>query len=129
MSCCESTLVWAFEWKHLRMNIIAIKTLRDFWKEHPRAERPLHVLYNRLRAQDWNGPQEIKDAFGGTVSFVEDNRVISDISGNKFRVIVAFAYPYKRGLIKFVGTHAQYDKIRAGSHNDEYQTDQNRTGL
>ena len=47
------------------------------------------------------------------MDFVGDNRVIFDVGGNKYRVIVAFAYPYKRGLIKFVGTHAEYDKINA----------------
>jgi len=95
------------------MNIIAVRTLRDFWREHPQAEKPLRVLYNRLTSQEWRGPQEIKDAFGATVDFVGDNRVIFDVSGNKFRVIIAFAFNYKRGMIKFVGTHAQYDKIDA----------------
>ena len=66
-------------------------------------------LYKRLESQDWGGPQEIKDEFGTTVDFVGDNRVIFNVSGNKYRVIIAFAYPYRRGLIKFVGTHAQYD--------------------
>lgn len=95
------------------MNIIAVRTLRDFWGDHPQAEKPLRVLYNRLTSQEWSGPQEIKDAFGTTVDFVGDNRVIFDISGNKYRVIIAFAYAYRRGLIKFVGTHADYDKIDA----------------
>ena len=95
------------------MNIIAVKTLRTFWVRHPQSEKPLRVLYNRLVAQDWNGPQEIKDAFGATVDFVGDNRVIFDVSGNKYRVIIAFAYAYKRGMIKFVGTHSEYDKIDA----------------
>jgi len=96
------------------MNIIAVRTLREFWAKHPQSEKPLRVLYNRLISTNWNGPQEIKDAFGGTVDFVGDNRVIFDVSGNKYRVIIAFAYAYNRGLIKFVGTHAEYDKIDAG---------------
>ena len=66
----------------------------------------MRVLYNRLIATDWAGPQEIKQAFGTSADFVGDNRVIFDVSGNKYRVIIAFAYAYKRGLIKFVGTHA-----------------------
>lgn len=95
------------------MNIIAVRTLRDFWRAHPQAEKPLRLLYNRLTSQEWSGPQEIKDAFGTTVDFVGDNRVIFDISGNKYRVIIAFAYAYRRGLIKFVGSHADYDRIDA----------------
>lgn len=78
------------------MNIIAVRTLRDFWRVHPQAEKPLRVLYNILSSQEWNGPQDIKDMFGITVDFVGDNRVIFDISGNKYRVIIAFAYAYKR---------------------------------
>lgn len=95
------------------MNIIAVRTLRAFWKVHPQAERPLRALHNRLTSQDWAGPQDVKAAFGSTVDFVGDNRVIFDISGNKYRVIITFAYTYRRGLIKFVGTHAEYDKIDA----------------
>jgi mRNA interferase HigB len=95
------------------MNIIAVRTLREFWQKHPQAERPLRVLYNRLIAHDWAGPQEIKQTFGATVDFVGDNRVIFDVGGNKYRVIIAFAYTYRRGMIKFVGTHAEYDKVDA----------------
>lgn len=49
--------------------------------------------------------------FGASVDFVADNRIIFDISGNKYRLIVHVAYPFRRVLIKFVGTHAEYDKI------------------
>ncbi len=49
--------------------------------------------------------------FGNSVDFVADNRVIFDIAGNRYRLIVHVAYPYKRVLIKFVGTHADYDRI------------------
>ncbi len=51
--------------------------------------------------------------FGSSVDFVADNRIIFDISGNKFRLIVHVAYAYQRVLIKFVGTHADYDRIDA----------------
>lgn len=95
------------------MNIIAVRTFREFWRKHPQAEKPLRVLYNRLISRDWSGPHEIKAVFGASVDFVGDNRVIFDVSGNKYRVIIAFAYAYKRGLIKFVGTHAEYDRINA----------------
>lgn len=51
--------------------------------------------------------------FGGNVDFVGDNRVIFDIGGNKYRLIVHVAYAYGRVLVKFVGTHADYDAIDA----------------
>ena len=57
------------------------------------------------------GPADIKVQFGTTVDFVGDNRVIFNIGGNKYRLIVHFAYAYQRALIKFVGTHKEYDKI------------------
>lgn len=95
------------------MNIIAVRTLREFWRSHPQSEKPLRLLYGRLTAENWNGPQDIKRAFGPAVDFVVDNRAIFDVSGNKYRVVIAFAYAYNRGLIKFVGTHAEYDRIDA----------------
>ncbi len=63
-----------------------------------------------IKAQ-WSGPADIKRMFGANVDFVGDNRVIFDIGGNKYRLIVHVAYGYKRVLVKFVGTHAEYDRI------------------
>jgi mRNA interferase HigB len=62
---------------------------------------------------EWRGPVDIKSMFGSNVDFVGDNRVIFDIAGNKYRLVVYVAYSFKRVLIKFVGTHADYDKINA----------------
>lgn len=93
------------------MQIIAKSTLRTFWEREPRAEVPLRAWYAVASRADWAGPADVKAAFGTTVDFVGDNRVIFDIGGNKFRLIVHFAYPYRRALIKFVGTHKDYDRI------------------
>jgi mRNA interferase HigB len=93
------------------MQIIARCTLRQFWESHPTAEVPLRLWFARAKAADWIGPAEIKTMFGANVDFVPDNRVIFDIGGNKFRLIVHVAYAYRRVLIKFVGTHAEYDSI------------------
>ena len=60
---------------------------------------------------DWTGPADIKAAFGTTVDFIGDNRVIFDIGGNKYRLVAHVAYKFHRVLIKFVGTHKEYDKI------------------
>jgi mRNA interferase HigB len=64
------------------------------------------------RAQ-WHRPSDVKAMFGTTVDFVGDNRVVFDISGNKYRLVAHVAFPYKRVLIKFVGTHGEYDRIDA----------------
>lgn len=93
------------------MQVIARKALKDFWTRHHQAEIPLTTWYLAVSKADWTGPADIKDAFGTSVDFVGDNRVIFDIGGNKFRLIVHVAYKFHRVLIKFVGTHKEYDKI------------------
>ncbi|ARC90226.1 type II toxin-antitoxin system HigB family toxin [Rhodovulum sp. MB263] len=93
------------------MQIIAKSTLRTFWQKEPRAEVPLKAWHAVVSRADWTGPADVKAAFGTTVDFVGDNRVIFDIGGNKYRLIVHVAYPFRRVLIKFVGTHKDYDKI------------------
>lgn len=92
-------------------NVIARRTLHAFWKKHPRAKAPLAIWFQVFSKGDWHGPADIKAAFGNNVDFVGDNRVIFDIGGNKYRLIVRMAYPFKTALIKFVGTHQEYDKI------------------
>ena len=93
------------------MQVTAKSTLRTFWLREPRAEAPLQTWYAIADKADWAGPADVKRDFGTTVDFVGDNRVIFDIGGNKYRLIVHFAYPYRRVLIKFIGTHKEYDRI------------------
>ncbi len=93
------------------MQIIAKRTLRLFWERHNRAEIPLRAWYAIVDRAEWRGPADVKKMFGTTVDFVGDNRVIFDIGGNKFRLVVHVAYAYGRVLVKFVGTHAEYDRI------------------
>jgi len=93
------------------VQIIARARLRAFWEREPRAETPLRAWYAVATKADWSGPADVKKTFGASVDFIGDNRVIFDIGGNRFRLIVHFAYPYRRGLIKFVGSHADYDRI------------------
>ena len=98
------------------MQIIALRTLKLFWEAHPQAETPLRTWYAMVSKVAWTGPAAIKGQFGNTVDFVADNRVIFDIGGNKFRLVVFVAYRARRVLIKFVGTHAEYDKIDPVTH-------------
>ena len=94
------------------MQIIAKRTLKLFWETHPQAELPLRAWHTEVSKAEWTGPADVKAGFG-SASFVGDNRVIFNISGNKFRLIVHVAYAYRRVLVKFVGTHAEYDSINA----------------
>lgn len=93
------------------MQIIAKRTLRQFWERYSRAEVPLKNWYQVVDKASWNTPADVKRMFGATVDFIGDNRLIFDIGGNKYRLVVHVAYVFKRVLIKFVGTHAEYDAI------------------
>lgn len=93
------------------MQVSAKRTLKVFWIRHSQAETPLRVWYASVSRSEWSGPADVTAEFGATVDFIGDNRLIFDIAGNKYRLIVHVAYAYQRVLIKFVGTHADYDKI------------------
>ena len=93
------------------MQVISKRVLREFWSAYPAAQRLLETWYRLVSKADWTGPADVKAMFGTTVDFVGDNRIIFDIGGNKYRLIVRVAYPFKRLMIKFVGTHAEYDRI------------------
>lgn len=108
------------------MQVLSRATLRSFWQRHRAAERPLQTWLAIVERETWSGPADVKSKFGGNVDFVADNRAIFDIGGNKFRLIVYVAYRYRRVLVKFIGTHAEYDKIDPETV-DEYSTHQKRS--
>ena len=93
------------------MQIIALRTLREFWERHRQAETPIRDWFVRVRRAEWTGPADVKAQFGTVVDLVADNRVIFDLGGNKYRLVVHVAYRHKRVLVKFIGTHQEYDKI------------------
>ncbi len=65
----------------------------------------------RVCRSQWSWPADVKTEFGATVDFIGDNRLIFDIGGNRYRLVVHVAYTHKRVLVNFVGTHAEYDRI------------------
>lgn len=93
------------------MQVIAKRALRLFWERHPQAEGPLRAWYAIAVKAAWKTPADVKAMFGTTVDFVADNRVVFDIGGNKYRLVAHIAYRFKRVLIKFIGTHKDYDRI------------------
>jgi mRNA interferase HigB len=93
------------------MQVIARRTLRLFWERHPQAEGPSRAWFALVSKARWKGPSDVKRQFGRTVDFVGDNRVIFNIGGNKYRLIGHISYEFGRVLIKFIGTHAEYDRI------------------
>ncbi|HKD47038.1 MAG TPA: type II toxin-antitoxin system HigB family toxin [Rhizomicrobium sp.] len=93
------------------MQILSRRTLREFWEHHPRAKRPLVSWYKIVSEVEWNSSAEVRHTFG-SADFVGDSRVIFDIGGNKYRIVARIAYrPFYRVMIKFVGTHDQYNQI------------------
>ena len=95
------------------MQVIDKRTLREFWIRHPAAEVPLKLWYARAARTRWARPSDLRTQFGATVDFVAGNRAIFDIGGNKFRLVVKIDYVVGLVLIRFVGTHAAYDRIDA----------------
>lgn len=94
------------------MRIISRRTLREFWNIYPDAEEPLKAWFQEATHADWANPHDVK-AMYGNASVIGDGRIVFNIAGNKYRLIVWFNFPYRIGYIRFVGTHAEYDGIDA----------------
>jgi mRNA interferase HigB len=94
-----------------RLQIVARKTLERFWKANPQAEAPLRVWHAEVRNAVWRTPEDVKAQFPTGVDFVADNRIIFDILHNRFRLVVRVSYTYRTVLVKFIGTHRDYDRI------------------
>jgi mRNA interferase HigB len=92
------------------VRIIAKRTLRDFWKRHSKAKGPLEAWHQEVVHADWAVPSSVKAHFR-SASVLPDNRVVFNIAGNRYRLIVQINYPYRIVYIRFIGTHAQYDAI------------------
>jgi mRNA interferase HigB len=92
------------------MRIIAKRTLRKFWERHPDAEEPLLAWYREIEQEDWDTPAKVKAKYR-SASIVGNNRVVFNIKGNDYRLVVQINYPYRVIYIRFVGTHAEYDAI------------------
>lgn len=96
------------------MRIIALRTLREFWESHPDAREALQGWYADTKQAEWSSPMEIKRVYRNA-SFVADNRVIFNIKGNHYRLVVLIRYRQRAVYIRFVGTHAEYDRIDAAN--------------
>ena len=96
------------------MKVIAVGTLRVFWERHPDAEQPLKAWYDEAKHAVWRTPQDIRQRYA-SASFVGHNRVVFNIKGNDYRLIVAVAYRFQAIYIKFIGTHTEYDRVDAAT--------------
>lgn len=94
------------------MQIIALRTLRDFWQNHASAEASLRAWYHEARIADWRSFQDIKQRYAHA-DVLPGNRVVFDLKGNTYRLVVRINYQSGCIFIRFVGTHADYAKIDA----------------
>ncbi len=95
------------------MRIIAKRTLKEFWERYPDAKSPLEAWYAEGKNADWKNSADIKKQYG-TASILKNSRVVFNIHGNKYRLIVRVDYTYSIVFIRFIGTHKEYDQIDAG---------------
>jgi mRNA interferase HigB len=97
------------------MRVIALSTLRAFWETNPDctdAREPVLAWYRHTVKADWASPVDVKADFG-QASILRDGRVVFNIAGNNYRLVVWINYAYRVVYIRFLGTHSQYDRIDA----------------
>lgn len=94
------------------MRVFSKKILRDFWEKHADAKVGLQAWYEEALRVEWQTPIDIKRAHANA-SIIADNRVVFNIQGNAYRLVVKVHYGRGFAYIRFVGTHAEYDKISA----------------
>ncbi len=96
------------------MRVIALSKLREFWRQHPPAEVPLRNWYAEASRATWSSPAEVKEAHRNA-SFVAGDRVVFNVKGNDYRLIVAMRYRQQIMYVRFIGTHREYDKTDAAT--------------
>ena len=86
--------------------------MREFWLKYSDSEQYLKTWYETAKNSKWTSPNEVKQTYINA-SILKDNRVVFNIKGNSYRLIVKFNYERQWAFIRFLGTHAEYDKINA----------------
>jgi mRNA interferase HigB len=94
------------------MRIIAVSYLRDFWEQNPDAEQHLKSWADEVKKANWSQPADIKAQYR-SVSILKNRRVVFNIRGNEYRLVVSVAYRFQAVYVKFIGTHVEYDAIDA----------------
>ena len=94
------------------MRVIAKKALREFWMEHADCEQQLKAWYRETEKSEWGNTNEIKKEYP-SASILGSNRVVFNIKGNNYRLIVKINFHYQMIWIRFIGTHKEYDRIDA----------------
>lgn len=99
------------------MRVIAKRTLRQFWQLHGDARGALEAWHSEAAKATWATPQQVKEQFG-SASVLKGGRVVFNVGGNKYRLVVAIDFGRQACFVKFIGTHSQYDAIDAETVNE-----------
>jgi mRNA interferase HigB len=97
------------------LRVMALATLRAFWESHPSrhdAREAALAWYRRVLKADWRGPADVKADFR-SASVLKGGRVVFNLAGNRYRIVVWINYTYRVVYVRFIGTHAEYDGIDA----------------
>ncbi len=94
------------------MRVISRGTLQAFWEKHRDAEQALKAWHQEAEKATWKSPQDIRLRYR-SADFLPKDRVVFNIKGNSYRLVVAIRYEFFVVYIRFVGTHAEYDEIDA----------------
>jgi mRNA interferase HigB len=92
------------------MVLISKTILNEFAEDHPEATEPLNIWYNLVKEADWKSFADVKNTFN-SVDYVGDNRYVFNIKGNYYRIVALVFFSVRTVYVKFIGTHAEYDKI------------------
>jgi mRNA interferase HigB len=103
------------------MRVIAKRTLRLFWEQHPDAKGPIEAWHAEVLNAAWKTPQQVKAQFG-SASILKGGRAVFILGGNKYRLVVAIDYARQACFVKFIGTHEEYDSIDAQTVKHEHPT-------
>ena len=92
--------------------IIANKVLREFWEQYPDSENYLKTWHETAKKSNWLTPNDVKNSYTHA-SILKENRIVFNIKGNSYRLIVKFNFERQWAFIRFIGTHKEYDRIDA----------------
>ena len=96
------------------MNIIKRQTINHLGEQYPRAKKQLDVWYDEVKRAKWKNPADIKAEYP-KASILKNKRVVFDIHGGEFRLIVKVEYEFQAVFILFFGSHQEYDQVDAES--------------
>jgi len=94
--------------------IFAKSTLRKFWEKHADSEQYLKTWYNTTMSSNWRNPHDIKKTYPNA-SILKNGRVVFNIKGNSYRLVVKFNFEKQWAFVRFIGTHSEYDNIDANT--------------